>query len=223
MSCVGTPPNPPISEEERRGYASSEVKLGRALLVWPFTLKTVFWAGGICESAVVLAHNFPHPPLTDRILSALLMPGHYAASLRITPTFLLGTLLTALGAYLRHRCYKTLGRLFTYELSVRKGHKLVTEGPYSFVRHPSYLAIGIAYAGINLCAFGRGSLLRESGILDTKVGSVLMGGSALHTVALGFLFIGRSFSEDTVMREQFGEQWDCWAEKVRYRIIPYVF
>ncbi len=43
----------------------------------------------------------------------------------------------------------TLGRQFSAQLQLRKGHELITVGPYSHTRHPLYTAIigiGVAYA-----------------------------------------------------------------------------
>jgi protein-S-isoprenylcysteine O-methyltransferase Ste14 len=51
------------------------------------------------------------------------------------------------GCIVRLWAYATLGHLFTFELAIRKGHKLVTTGPYVFARHPSYTAFGLAFIG----------------------------------------------------------------------------
>ncbi len=43
----------------------------------------------------------------------------------------------------------TLGRQFSAQLQIRKGHELITVGPYSHIRHPLYTAIigiGLAFA-----------------------------------------------------------------------------
>jgi len=35
-------------------------------------------------------------------------------------------------------CYRTLGRHFTFQLSIKRNHTLVKDGPYAVVRHPGY-------------------------------------------------------------------------------------
>ncbi|KZT21799.1 hypothetical protein NEOLEDRAFT_1150508 [Neolentinus lepideus HHB14362 ss-1] len=223
MGYALTQPNPPISNEERAAYRSPEVKLGRLFLLWPMSMKVINWANGLCEVGAIVAHNFPRPPLTDRILSMLIGPGHSAASLQVNRSLLFATFLTTVGSYIRHQCYRTLGRFFTYELSIRKKHQLVTAGPYSVVRHPAYTGSILSLAGIHVCIFGPGSLLRASGVLDTEIGKVIIGAAALHGVVMGYFFISRTIEEDKVLKNQFGEQWDRWAQNVPYRLIPYVF
>lgn len=55
-----------------------------------------------------------------------------------SPAFLIGTLLVISRGLLRWSCYRYLGKMFTYEVPVQEKHYLVTSGPYSVVRHPSY-------------------------------------------------------------------------------------
>ncbi|KAG1779990.1 hypothetical protein EV702DRAFT_1266900 [Suillus placidus] len=75
---------------------------------------------------------------------------------------LLGTALIQVvaGGFLRWWCFCTLGRFFTFKLSVRQEHKLVTTGPYAVrvVRHPSYA----------------GTLLRSMGMLMFIPGLAMM-------------------------------------------------
>jgi len=221
ISYACTPPNPPIKDEERKAYSGAELKL--LPLLWPLSLKTLSWFHGLCETAVIVAHNFPHPPLTDNIIVTLMGRARNAAFIQINPTFLVGTLSTSLGAYIRHRCYRTLGRFFTYELSIRKEHQLVTSGPYSVVRHPSYSGSFLAIVGIHLCMLGPGSLLQVSELLQTKAGEVLRGVMVVNVFAICIWMARRTIIEDRTLKQQFGEQWDRWARRVPYRMIPYVF
>lgn len=38
-------------------------------------------------------------------------------------------------------CQRLLGRFFTFQLTVRENHRVIKEGPYRYVRHPSYALI----------------------------------------------------------------------------------
>ena len=60
-------------------------------------------------------------------------------------------LLTA-GAALRLFSILTLGRLFTFAVTVQAEHHVVERGPYHYVRHPSYAGglLGLVGAGIAL-------------------------------------------------------------------------
>jgi len=40
--------------------------------------------------------------------------------------------------------------MFTFEMSIRKNHKLITSGPYAIVRHPSYVGVILVASGLML-------------------------------------------------------------------------
>ncbi|EPQ56976.1 ICMT-domain-containing protein [Gloeophyllum trabeum ATCC 11539] len=219
-----TPPNPPPPDEERERYKTPEIKLTKIIMLWPMSLKAAFWAGGLCETALILAHKFPAHPLSQRVLSTLLPSGAApAGALTLTPALFAGTALALFGTYLRGACFRTLGKLFTFELAIRKDHRLVTEGPYSFVRHPSYTAGLLTFVGVNFVFFGPGSWFWECGVAHTRAGQVFSAAVALNAVwTVGFI-AQRTVVEDRTLREQFGAQWDEWAARVPYRLFPFIF
>lgn len=59
----------------------------------------------------------------------------------------------------------TLGRLFQYQITVQPGHRVVTGGPYRYVRHPSCSGIALVLAGIALACDDVWSLLAAA-VLD---------------------------------------------------------
>jgi protein-S-isoprenylcysteine O-methyltransferase Ste14 len=61
-----------------------------------------------------------------------------------------GIALIAVGIGLRAWSIATLGRFFQYWIKVQPGHRVVTGGPYRYVRHPSYSGIALVLAGIAL-------------------------------------------------------------------------
>ena len=58
--------------------------------------------------------------------------------------------MTSLGGLIRYKCYRALGSMFTFEMSIREGHVLVTSGPYAIVRHPAYTGAILVVIGIFL-------------------------------------------------------------------------
>jgi protein-S-isoprenylcysteine O-methyltransferase Ste14 len=141
-------------------------------------------------------------------------------TIAITPSFLAGFGLLLFGGLLRAICYQTLGSYFTYLVAVRKDHKLITSGPYAYVRHPAYLGGVTFFIGFAHAFFARGSYFAQCWSLgwgaETLVGisQVLIVCSATFT---------RAVTEDALMKKQFGKEWEEWAQKVRYRIIPGVW
>jgi protein-S-isoprenylcysteine O-methyltransferase len=54
---------------------------------------------------------------------------------------------------LRFYAIRVLGRFFTATVQIQADHRLVTRGPYSRIRHPSYLGALAAFAGHALLLF----------------------------------------------------------------------
>jgi protein-S-isoprenylcysteine O-methyltransferase Ste14 len=71
----------------------------------------------------------------------LLWPGG-----RLWPV-IVGIALIVLGAGIRAWAIGSLGRFFQYQIEIQPGHRVVTRGPYRFVRHPSYTGITLAILG----------------------------------------------------------------------------
>ncbi|KAF9468409.1 hypothetical protein BDZ94DRAFT_1246743 [Collybia nuda] len=121
------------------------------------------------------------------------------------------------------RCYQVMKAFFTFDVSIRKDHKLVATGPYGVVRHPSYSGMLMVYVGM-VCWYGsRGSWLRQSGILETRGGIVFFGmfGAMMGSVLVGLL--RRMSVEDGILRKKFGEVWVEYANNVPYSLIPWIY
>ncbi|KAF9320633.1 hypothetical protein BG003_005382 [Podila horticola] len=66
------------------------------------------------------------------------------------------TVLSLSGYALRKWSFVTLDRFFTYQLTIRSGHKLVQSGPYKYLRHPSYTGAMMTCFGSFMLLFHRG-------------------------------------------------------------------
>ena len=173
------------------------------------------------EIAVIVAVANAPSQLSTRVLNALVWKAHpveAASQINMSLLFLVGCLFAVAGGIIRFACYRELGTLFTFELSIRKDHKLITSGPYAYVRHPSYTGLISLYLGWCLCHLSPGSWLREcSGLGDTS--------HALMTIWLMgnvWLLVARTRKEDEMLRKEFRD-WDDWAKRVPYCLIPYIF
>ena len=157
------------------------------------------------------------------VLSTLMRDTDRAQNLVLTPLSMLGLGLGVAGSWLRWKCYQSMRSQFTGDLSIQKNHKLIKTGPYGFVRHPSYSG-GLLVQFGRVCWFcSRGSWVRESGVLDTMTGSVFFYGLALFLWTMAVFGVGRMGREDKELRRAFGDEWDEWARRVRYRLIPGVY
>lgn len=107
----------------------------------------ICWTIALCEVAAIFAARNPSHPISQQILAHLVFSGS-ADNIRPTYLFFLGAFMISLGGYLRFICFRALGRLFTFEMSIRDEHELITDGPYSIVRHPSYTGAVLTLIGI---------------------------------------------------------------------------
>ncbi|KAI0685343.1 hypothetical protein BC835DRAFT_1290393 [Cytidiella melzeri] len=140
-------------------------------------------------------------------------------SLYISPEGFIGWCLAVSGALLRVWCYKTLSKAFTFELSVKQGHKLIRNGPYAYARHPSYTGFYSLMVGASLFTYGRGSWWAQVGF-GLGAWPVLAVSHLVWQSVLMVSFWGRCELEDKVLREHFKEEWETWAKEVPYRLVP---
>ncbi len=113
-----------------------------------------------------------------------------------------GVALYAAGFLLMHRAEAHLGRLFSVQVAVQEGHRLVTDGPYRLVRHPRYLGIIAFAAGLAL---------------------VFRSWPALAlAVAVKLVLLWRIRDEEALMAEEFGEEWAAYARR-SWRLLPWVY
>jgi len=223
---AATPPNPPPEKAEQIKRTGSEHFMAVGIYCGPVIAKILFWALASVEIVVIIASVDPSSPLSTWIFSTLVVNNSptMASKIRFTPLFLVGWLLVLSGGLIRLACYRELDDLFTFELSMRKNHKLITSGPYAFVRHPAYTGLFMAMLGYSLCQLGGGSWLREcSGIsLDGTFGRGLVFTWVISDVFMVLALVSRTYREDAMLRKEFSD-WDRWAERVPCKLIPYVY
>jgi len=162
--------------------------------------------------------------MASTALSLAFFKAGHPKNLRLTFASSLGATLWLFGAALRIRTYGDLGSFFRYDISIQKDHRLITTGPYSIVRHPSYSGLLLANIGWFLWNFSEGSWVRESGLLSKSIGVVLL------IAYIGFVILptsiitlSRMSREDAALRKKFGAEWDEWARRVPYSVVPGIY
>jgi protein-S-isoprenylcysteine O-methyltransferase Ste14 len=112
----------------------------------------------------------------------------------------LGAIIILAGDLLFVWAHRTLGRNWSPILEIRKGHTLVTNDPYRFVRHPMYAAIFIIGVGI--------SLLSSNWLVSLS-----------YMVPVITMYLVRISDEEKMMIEEFGSEYVKYTKKTG-RIIP---
>jgi protein-S-isoprenylcysteine O-methyltransferase Ste14 len=129
------------------------------------------------------------------------------------------------GSCLRISCFNKLGSFFVWEFAVQKSHTLITTGPYSFVRHPSYTGMFANLVGWLMLVTSSHTVFRECiwekyplfAALD-----VAFVGMSAFTLAV-WLSVFKTRLEDEMLKEKFGTIWEEWAAKTPYKILPLVY
>ncbi|KAF7795769.1 hypothetical protein EIP86_006936 [Pleurotus ostreatoroseus] len=172
------------------------------------------------QTIVLLGAQIPvMAPLGEQLCS---VPIVYAHSLAIPPfRFIIGLVFVVVGGAVRMWCYRALGRFFVLEVVVTQEHTLVTDGPYAYVRHPSYTAMFLLLLGGYLSSYGPGTYVTECGLMSTpfRFAAYLWWALASYTVIATYL---RSFEEDGQLRNRFGGAWAAYRREVPYKFIPFI-
>jgi protein-S-isoprenylcysteine O-methyltransferase Ste14 len=117
--------------------------------------------------------------------------------------FAAGVTAIALGSLGRQWAISTLGRFFTLNVTISDDQRVVTNGPYRWVRHPSYTADVVAFTGIGL-ALGNWLSLLAAAILPL----------------LGLLV--RIHVEEKALVANLGEPYRAYAEGKK-RLVPRIW
>ena len=190
-----------------------------------FLIQYVLCGAAIAEALVLLAPHLPQP-YSSRILASLLLPPartHALLSLHLTPLSTAACLLGIAGGMIRVWCHRTLGKLFTWQMAVRDDHELVTRGPYAIVRHPSYTGWLLLIAGNFALLASPGSYFVESGLCGSVAGRAVVLASFAYCMFSTGNLMRRVAKEDRVLRKEFGAEWEAWAGRTRYRLIPFIY
>lgn len=179
-------------------------------------LKITIWSVGSVEAVAILMNRWESSRKIAHLLAGRARPTELALSLSST----LGFVIVFAGTFLRVWCYRAMASQFTFNITLRANHKLITTGPYSFVRHPSYAALLIQYVGAFIWYSSPGSWMMESGVLEYPMARLILG----LLVLLRFVTIGALLAripvEDAMLKNTFGNEWDDWDRKVPYALCP---
>ena len=114
----------------------------------------------------------------------------------------LGIAMVYLGIIIRQWAILTLGSFFSLSVRVTEGQKVITNGPYRFVRHPSYTGLLLSFGGIGLA-------------LQSWVAFLVILGM------FGIVFGYRMYIEERILKGQLGNAYVEYMKRTK-RLIPFV-
>jgi len=131
----------------------------------------------------------------------------YFATSNITPIpesfFYIGIVLMLAGIVFRQWAIWVLGRFFSTRVRIVSDHRIVMEGPYKFLRHPSYTGMFMILLGLGLAS-------------RTWLGTIII--LALFSLVIGY----RINVEENALRSEFGQEYLEYAKKTK-RLFPFLF
>jgi len=167
--------------------------------------------GGTATSHTVFEAVCPHPSLAHSIQMA-----------SISAPFILGVTVMVLSAAIRIWCYRTLGSLFTFEVSIKPKHTLITSGPYQYVRHFSYTGCVSMLLGAAITCLVPGSYINECGLMQTPARYFIRSWEVIAVFASLSLW-RRVNAEEEGLRKAFGREWEAYCQDVPYQFVPFVY
>jgi len=120
-----------------------------------------------------------------------------------TWSYYIGITLMLLGIAIRQWAMAVLGRFFSSVLGTQQKHKVVDNGPYHFVRHPSYTGVLLLQLGIGLSMQSWGAIL-----------IILL----IYGLAFGY----RMHVEEKILVAELGESYTLYKKHTKKRLIPFV-
>jgi protein-S-isoprenylcysteine O-methyltransferase len=120
-----------------------------------------------------------------------------------TSLFFVGILFMFLGIALRWYSAAVLGKYFTFDVAIQSGQTLVEEGPYRYVRHPSYSGALLSLLGFGL-ALGNWA------------------GLTAALCCLGFAYVYRIPVEEAALVSALGDGYKQYMKRTP-RLLPFLF
>ena len=91
------------------------------------------------------------------------------------------------------------------------------------VRHPAYVGSWLIGLGTVVMHFSPGGWFYECLGTDTIASKAFMALWSVWMLSVPVLLSKRAKVEDEALKEVFGEEWEAYARKTRYRLIPFVY
>lgn len=126
----------------------------------------------------------------------------FPAELR-APLFWIGIAMMVAGLLLRAWAVRVLAGYFTVDVTIRPGHRLIRNGPYRRLRHPSYTGSLMTFYGFALTLGNSGSLL-------------------VVVLPVTTAFLWRIRIEERVLSKAFPAQYADYVRETK-RLIPYIW
>jgi protein-S-isoprenylcysteine O-methyltransferase Ste14 len=114
-----------------------------------------------------------------------------------------GLVVIILGIILRFVSVYSLGKFFTVDVTIRHDHRLMKDGIYKYLRHPSYSGSVLSFIGFGLSLNNWGSLI-------------------VISIPVLFAMISRIKTEEQVLSAEFGDEYTEYMKRT-WRLLPLIY
>ena len=115
---------------------------------------------------------------------------------------LIGLVISFLGFILMNWSVMILGKQFSVDVTIQENHKLITNGPYKYIRHPRYLGIIVFFTGVSLVFLSRISIMLS--------------------LILLIVLLWRIKDEEDLMHKEFKKDWEYYKKRT-FSLIPFIY
>jgi protein-S-isoprenylcysteine O-methyltransferase Ste14 len=130
--------------------------------------------------------------------------------------------LSIVGGLVRLYCYQKLKHLFTFEIGVKKDHKLIKDGLYKYVRHPSYTGAMLMNFGFAASVILWFTHLANEGVIGTVARNIAFASVGNYPLGILLFAFGRMDKEEQMLKKHFGQEYEDYMKSTK-RLIPYVY
>ncbi|MEO5570418.1 MAG: isoprenylcysteine carboxylmethyltransferase family protein [Bacteroidia bacterium] len=116
---------------------------------------------------------------------------------------IIGAIMLIAGTVFRLHAIKVLGKYFSATVQIKDEHRIISQGPYSVLRHPSYTGAYIAMLG---CAV----------FLHSFIGILIFG------VGMLYVYHKRIRAEENTLTEQFKQEYVLYSKRT-FKMFPYIW
>ena len=138
--------------------------------------------------------------ITMGIMSTLVISAPFSHSHFVR---FMGLFLIIFGMGFRFFSIRTLGKFFTVDLAVHGDHRLIKNGLYKYIRHPSYTGSLISFLGFGLS-------------LNNWIALIFI------LLPIIITFINRINIEERMLIDQFGAEYEEYRKTTK-RLIPWIY
>ena len=143
--------------------------------------------------------------LSTLALVALILAVFQVGTLEYTESYntirIIGLLIYLMFSWIQVWAFKSLGENFAQDILIKKNHKLVTDGPFKFIRHPQYFS----------------QIFIDLGAAAATLSFIV---APIAIIQIPFIFL-RASLEDKLLLKHFSDEFSTYKKKSGL-IIPFI-